>query len=162
MSLLGNANWDRWIFSSMTKYFEAEFGSTYDTFIEGTHRGLPDGTELIEFRLDGPMRRQVSHGYHILLVEINLLLRSFMDDDDFHKMRQLSGDAATWLGQNFCIYRYGDGIDDDDTLLGTLQLRNRKPLENVRINQFGQIEPQYRIEQATVEASFQIHLYEGD
>ena len=156
--MIGNPNWDRWIFSSMSGDFKTEFENDNQIFIEGTHHELPNDTELLEFRMDGPQRRQAHRGQFILYVEINILVRSFMDDDDFHKMRRLVGEVATWLGQDRCIYRYGDGTDDDESLLGTLTLKNRKPYENVRVNHFGQIDPAFRIEQATVEASFELHI----
>jgi len=160
MSVLGNPNWDRWIFATMSGKYKTQFESDFSIFIEGTHRGLPTNTELLEFRMDGPMRKQPSKGYFILGVEINLLVRSFMDDKDFHKMRRSCGMVATWLAQNHCIYRYGDGPYDDNSLLGTLQLKNRTFREEVRVNHFGQIDPQYQLEESTIEASFEMHLTE--
>jgi len=162
MSLTGNENWDRWIFATMSGDLQTQFGGTYQIFIEGTHRGLPTDTELIEFRMDGPYRRQPSRGCFILRCEINLLIRSYMDDDDFHKMRRLAGQVANWLGQDHCIYRYGDGPNDDQSLLGTLQLKNRAKNDNVLVNHFGQTDPKYRVEEGTVEATFEIHLHQGD
>lgn len=162
MSVTANEHWGRWIFATVSGDCKSQFEPTYPVFIEGTHRGLPTGTELIEFRMDGPWQRQPSRGCFVLRVEVNLLLRSFMDDDDFHKMRRLSGTVQSWLAQNHCIYRYGDGIDDDQSLLGTLQLKNRKLSDPVQLNHFGQIDPKYRLEEATVEATFEIHLQEGD
>lgn len=162
MSLTANEHWGRWIFATMSGDLDSQFNSTYEIFIEGTHRGLPENEELIEFRMDGPWIRQPSRGCFILRVEVNLLLRSYMDDDDFHKMRRLCGAVQSWLGQNHCIYRYGDGIDDDQSLLGTLELKNRKDSEPIRLNQFGQVDPRYRLEEATVEATFEIHLQQGD
>lgn len=162
MTVQGNPDWDRWIFATMSGDFAQQFDTDYQVFVEGTHRGLPDDTELVEFRLDGPHQKQPSKGYFILECEINILCRSYMDDDDFHKMRRLVGKVKSWLGQDHCIYRYGDGLNDDDSLLGTLQLKNRGPRNTVRVNHFGQVDHQYRIEEATVAASFEIHLNEGD
>lgn len=160
MSVLGNPNWGRWIFATMSGNFKSRFEGTFGTFIEGTHRGLPANTELLEFRMDGPMWKQPSRNYFILDVEINILVRSFMDDKDYHKMRRSTGEVAAWLAKNHCIYRYGDGPDDDNSLLGTLQLKNRTFRELLRVNHLGQIDPQYMLEEATVEASFQMYLTE--
>lgn len=163
MSVLPNEHWGRWIFATMSGDSKTQFEALgYEHFIEGTHRGLPSETELVEFRMDGPWLWQPSKGYFELRVEINLLLRSYMDDDDFHKMRKLMGATQAWLAQNHCIYRYGDGPDDDDSLLGKLELRNRSKSEPVQVNYFGQIDPKYRIEEATVEATFVMTLKEGD
>ena len=159
---VGNENWDRWIFATMSKDFNTVFAADFEIFIEGTHRGLPENTELLEFRLNGPQRRQPSLGYFILLVQINILVRSYMDDDDFHKIRRNVGKVTNWLADNHCIFRYGDGVVDDDTLLGELHLQNRAKSDPVQVNHFGQIDPKYRIEEATVEAEFEIHLNEGD
>lgn len=160
MSVLGNPNWDRWIFATMSGNLKSRFEGSFGVFIEGTHRGLPANTELLEFRMDGPTRKQPSRNYFILGVEVNILVRSFMDDRDFHKMRRSCGEVATWLAKNHCIYRYGDGPSDDNTLLGVLQLKNRTFRELVRVNHFGQIDPQYQLEEATVEASFEMYLTE--
>jgi len=158
MSVQPNPNWGRWIFASMSGEFKGQFESNFGVFIEGTHRGLPANTELLEFRMDGPTQKQPSRGYFILGVEVNILVRSFMDDRDFHKIRRSCGEVATWLMQNHCIYRYGDGPDDDDSLLGTLQFKNRTFREVSPINHFGQIDPAYQLEEATVEAVFELHL----
>jgi len=158
MTIQGDSNWDRWIFATMSGDCVTQFGSTYPVFIEGTHRGLPTNTELIEFRMDGPDQKQPSRSYFILSCEINILCRSFMDDDDYHKMRRLIGEVKSWLGQDHCIYRYGDGPDDDDSFLGTLQLKNRRSKELVLVNYFGQIDPKYRLEEATVAAAFDLYV----
>jgi hypothetical protein len=167
MSALINENWARWVFATMSGDFvnamAADTDVDFELFIEGTHKGLPTETELLEFRMDGPQTRQPSRGCFVLEFEINILVRSYMDDVDFHKMRRSCGKVATFLQKNHCIYRYGDGPDDDDeSLLGTLQLKNRRSDEHVRINNFGQIDANVRIEEATVEALFEIHLTEGD
>lgn len=166
MGALVNENWARWVFATMSGDFynalDADPDIDFEIFIEGTHKGLPTEKELLEFRVDGPQTRQPSRGCFVLEFEINILVRSYMDDDDFHKMRKACGKVVAFLGKNHCIYRYGDGPNDDDSLLGTLQLKNRRKNEPVRVNNFGQTDPQYRIEEATVAALFEIHLKEGD
>lgn len=166
MSAVGNENWDRWIFSTMSFDFVQQFTNDpdvdFELFIEGTHRGLPEETELLEFRMNGPQRLQPSRGCFVLTVQINILIRSYMDDNDFHKMRRNVGKVVNWLAQNHCIFRYGDGPNDDQTLLGELHLKNRNRSDRMQINHFGQIDPKFRIEEATVEAEFEIHLNEGD
>lgn len=159
MLVQSDANWDRWIWATMSKDFIAAFTPlNTDLFIEGTYRNRPEELELLEFRMDGPQQRQVSRGKFILDIEINILVRSKMDDVDFHKMRSLTGTVRRWLAQDHCIFRYGDGLNDDDTLLGTLGLNNRSPLDRVRTNYFGQIDSKYQIEEATIEGSFTMYL----
>jgi hypothetical protein len=157
---MSNVNWDRWIFATMSGNFVAEFSPNYSVFVEGTYRELPTGTELLEFRMDGAQLRQPSRSYFILSIEINILVRSFQDDEHFHKMRDTAGKVRDWLAQNHCIHRYGDGSLDDETLLGILQLKNRGKKDFVRVNHFGQIDPKYKLEEATVEASFEMHIDE--
>jgi hypothetical protein len=157
-----NPNWPRWIFATMSKDFIVQFSSDFEIFIEGTHRGLPTNTELLEFRMNGPQHRSPSKGYFILTAELNILIRSYMDDDNFHKIYTNAGLVSSWLAQNHCIFRYGDGPDDDDSLLGELHLQNRRKSQLVQVNHFGQIDPKYRIQEATVEAEFEIHLNVGD
>lgn len=162
MAVTGNENWDRWIFATMAFNFNEQFKNDFEIFIEGTHRGLPGNTELLEFRMNGPQRRQPSRGYFWLTVQINILIRSYMDDNDFHKIQRNVGKVVNWLANNHCIFRYGDGVDDDQTLLGTLHHKNRAKSDKVQVNHFGQIDPKFRIEEATVEAEFEMYLNEGD
>jgi hypothetical protein len=162
MAAIGNENWDRWIYATMGFDFNAQFQSDFEIFIEGTHRGLPEDTELLEFRMNGPQRRQPSRGNFILTVQINILVRSYMDDNDFHKMRRNVGKVVNWLCNNHCIFRYGDGVPDDDSFLGELHHKNRHKSDLAQVNLFGQIDPKFRIEEATIEAEFEIHLNEGD
>lgn len=160
---IGNPNWDRWIYATMGFDFTQQFGPpNFEVFIEGTHRGLPSNEELLEFRMNGPQRRQPSLGYFILTVQINILVRSYTDDKDFHKIRRNVGTVVNWLANNHCIFRYGDGVDDDQSLLGELHLKNRAKSDPVQVNHFGKIDIKTRIEEATIEAEFEIHLNEGD
>jgi len=147
-------NIDRWTFATLSGNFVTTF-SDVQTFVEGTLKERPVDQEYLEFRLDGPRKRQPSKLDLRFEFEINILVRTYMDDKNFHRMRDLCGRVREWLDQNHCIYRYGNGPDDDElSLLGELHLVNRKSFEAVRTNHFGQIDPKYRIEEATVEASY--------
>lgn len=164
MTVQSDPNWDRWVWATMTKEFRKNFSPPtftlmdVDLFVEGTGREKPDDAQLLEFRMDGPQQRKPSKNKFILEFEINILVRSLMEHGNFHKMRSLLGAVRRWLAQDHCIFRYGSGIVDDDTLLGTLVLQNRSPLDQVRTNYFGQISSEYRIEEATVEGSFKMYL----
>jgi len=152
-------NIDRWTFATMSGNFVGEFEADIQVFVEGTGKERPLNEEYLEFRLDGPRKRQPSRIDLRYEFEINILCRVFMDSKNFHRMRNLAGRVRTWLDQNHCIYRYGNGPDDDElSLLGELHLRNRKSFDAIRTNHFGQIDPKYRIEEATVEATFELHL----
>lgn len=152
-------NYDRWVFATMSGDFNATFTADTQVFVEGSDRERPVDVEYVEFRMDGPRKRQPSRIDIRYEFEINILVRTYMDSKNFHRMRDLCGRVREWLDKNHCIYRHGTGPDDNPSLLlGELHLVNRRSFEAIRTNNFGQIDPKYRIEESTVEASFVLHI----
>lgn len=160
--IVADPNWERWIFASMVDSFLTAFVSTGpDLFVEGTHRELPDDKALFEFRMDAVDTKQPSRGYFVLLAEISVFIQVRLDDDEFGSIRQRSGEIDVWLGNDHCILRVGNGPADDQSFLGNLQYQSRDKLDGVRKGNFGQIDAAVRIEQASVEASFEMTIHKG-
>ena len=150
-------HWPRWIFASASKYFEqiAQENNLH-FFIEGTERFTSDYQKYIEFRLDGPNMVELSKDYYRLEVEINLLWSFNQDQEDFHETERIKGiliEAMT----DICIYKYGNGASDDNSLLGVLSLKqdNRNL---IRVNNFGQIRQDVKLMQGTVEGTYLMEL----
>lgn len=151
-----NPNWARWILASASKHFmQLAAANNLHIFIEGTNRQTDNVPTHFELRIDGPQATELSKGYWQLDAEINLLYKVSLSDDT-HASAKVAGILQSGM-TDLCIYRYGDGPADDDTFLGTLSLRQdaRNP---VRLNNFGQIAPELRISQGTVEGSYRMHL----
>lgn len=154
---MNNPNWQRWIFASASKYFQG-IADAYPVqmHIEGVERTISDEEKWIEFRMDGPAVTEYSRNYYQLDVEINILWSVHMNSQDFHETKKLSG-ALVEAMTNICIYKYGDGVDDDDSLLGSLVLRQDK-YHPIRVNEFGQVRADTHLVQGAVEASYRMIL----
>ncbi len=149
-------NLSRWLYASTSKYFNT-IALTNDLhfFVEGTNRETNEQQKYIEFRLDGPNITELSKNYYRLDVEINILWSFNQDDEDFHAPESLKGILMDAM-QNICIYKFGDGPNDDDSLVGVLQLKQNQRIVT-RVNNFGQIRPDVRLLQGTVEGSFNMY-----
>lgn len=153
-----NKNWPRWIFASVSKHFDAEKNGL-KLFIEGQHRDTREDKDFLEFRLDGPYITEVSHNYFRLYIEVNVLVQSTKDQTSYHRIHENVGIAAAAFWNGIKVFKYGDGVGDDDSYLGCLRLvTDARGKERIQISHFGQIEPKTRLLQATVEGHYEMFL----
>ena len=149
-------NLARWIYASTSKYFNTiALANDLHFFVEGTNRETNEQQKYIEFRLDGPSITELSKNYYRLDVEINILWSFNQDDEDFHAPERLKGILMDAM-QNICIYKFGDGPNDDDSLVNTLQLKQDQRVVT-RVSNFGQVRKDARLMQGTVEGSFNMY-----
>ena len=115
--------------------------------------------DSVLFKMDGPIAHQGSGDVEWYTVEIMILLTDII---------QLTNDNAydiyTWAGvfqgsmlnDALGIYRFGDGVEDDDSLICCLapdpSVRN-----NVRVVSYGQIDKDLRIKQVSINGRFVLH-----
>ena len=152
-----NANWVRWIVSSIQQYFETN-KQGIELFFEGTPRETKDEKDFAEVRIDGPHITEISKNYFLLKVDVNILVQSTMDEEDFHRIHTNVGKLVSVM-TNIPIYKYGDGVDDDDSLLGCLRLvQDAQGREPILVARLGQIEPTTPIEQVDIEGHYKMHL----
>lgn len=153
-----NKNWPRWIFASVSKHFDAEKQGLH-MFVEGEHRDTRDKLDFLEFRLDGPYITEVSKGYFRLYIEVNILVQSTKNQTNIHRIHENVGIAAAAFWNGIKVFKYGNGVDDDQSYLGCLQLvTDARGKERIQISHFGQIEPKTRVLQATVEGHYEMFL----
>ncbi len=145
-------NWDRWIFASVSKKFDAA-KQGIPLFVEGQHRDETDKeADLFELRIDGPYYTEVSKDCWDVFTEINVLVQSAMDNKDFHQMRRLTGIASAMFTNTLEIFKFGDGVSDDDSLLDCMSLvQDKRGRERIQTSDFGQIETSVTVPQDTVE-----------
>lgn len=158
-----NVNWDRWIHSSINKYFTA-IAATHslpklfegvdtrtETFMDSPHR--------CEIRSNGPNTLEISSGYYELLVGINLFFTSRMEvpQESKYKQNDLLGIFIQAMQQPISILRLGTGGEDDDTLLGclTLETGNRDHLKTFH---FGQMDETLEYKQAAIDGKYTMFL----
>jgi hypothetical protein len=150
-------NWPRWIFASVSKHFQDRRG-TLTFYIEGQERDSPMPTDLLEFRMDGPYETEISKNYWDLYIEVSILIQAMKDDKDYHRIHRYCGLVAQAF-TSIPVYKYGDGVDDDQTLLGCLNLvQNVGKHERIQINHFGQIEKDTPLLQSSVEGHYRMDL----
>jgi len=155
-----NPNWPRWIFATVSKHFtDAGTVAGFPLFIEGQHRATRKLKDFFELRMDGPTLREVSKGCWILRVEINILVQSTMDDTNYHRIHQSVGVAAAAFEKAISVFKFGNNPQDDQTFVGCLQLlQSRETRDYIEINHFGQIDPQTKLVQSSVEGHYKMVL----
>lgn len=145
----------RWILASVSKHFSAQC-SALPLHIEGNAR-ITNPKDRLEFRLDGPYITEPSKNYFLIRVEINILVTTIVDEKDGHKYLRNTGIALTGFTDTISVYRYGNGVSDDNSFLGCLQLLSQDR-EKVVVSNFGLVEPTNNIYQSTVEGHYQMEL----
>lgn len=155
-----NENWARWVFASVSKYFEtACTGVATKFYVEGEERTIKDTEDTtIEVRMDGPDITDMGAGSYRLYIEVNVLV-GVKKSTDTHNLYRLLGSVQEAMLSNISVYKYGSdtgGVDTGD-LLGCLQLL-QNTREKIKTSVFGQIEKNTAIDQATVEGHFEMYL----
>jgi hypothetical protein len=153
-----NENWPRWIFASVSNHFNSNLGDLV-IFYEGLKRSAEfEETDLVEFRMDGPYFLQLNKDTWSVKIEVNILVQSTIDDADFHKIHKHIGIVVSAFVP-ITIYKYGNSLDDDDSIIGCFQLiQNIRNRELLTVSHFGQIDPEKQLLQATVEGHYETQL----
>jgi hypothetical protein len=152
-----NTNWSRWIFASICKHFDAHKDSL-TMFIEHQLRDTRLIKDFIELRMDGPRFLQASKDYWEITVEINVLIQSTLDDKDYHRIERSIGIVVNAF-TNIYVLRLGNGVSDDQSLLGCLKLiQNAGKREYLQVYRLGQVDKTNKIVQAVVEGHYRMEL----
>lgn len=152
-----NVNWARWIHASINKQFNDNCHSTVKLYIEGTERNTRAIKNFLELRIDGPKIDEISRNYYRLYVEINILAQALLDVD-IYQLQRLVGLAQS-LFVDIPVYKYGTGTEDTEALLGCLQrITSVRGSEFIDATNFGQIAPDNKINQATIETHYEMFL----
>ncbi len=151
-----NKHWSRWIAASCRKHFYDLRQGVY-FHVEGDDRSTIDQTEHVEFRIDGPDIKNPSKGWYVLDVAINILVKTNMNSENIDNMVVISGIIQAAFTETISVYKLGTGVDDDQSLLGCLRLRSDSQ-GSVLFNNFGQIDEDSRLTQATIEGRYRMEL----
>ena len=158
-----NPHWPRWIFASVADYFkQTAAGINLPILIEGIDEREAEkirANDHVEFRLNGPAVTELSRGYFRLDVDVNLLLTSMMGGQtrNAYDIVQQTGIFLQAAAGPIPVLKWGEGPEDDETLLGCLTLRTGKR-DAVRVIHFGQISRDDRLRQSAVDARYQLFL----
>jgi hypothetical protein len=153
-----NENWERWVNVSVNKHFAENKGDT-ECFIEGFTRNTQQLEDYIEIRIDGPDVRETSRGKWKLYFEINILVVVKTTHKDVYRIKRLTGRLVPLFLDCIEVRRWGNGPEDDQTLLGCLKLIvPEQPKEKVQVAYFGKIRPDTDILQSTVEGHYVLYI----
>lgn len=156
-----NVNLPRWMFSSMAEYFRTLTPAGVAYFVEGVdeEEALNFQADSMLFRMDGPVAFQSSGSEEWYKVEIQLLF-----SDIVATTLDNAYDVYTWAGiiqgamlnNSLPIYRYGSGVEDDQTLIGCLE-PDTSVTNNVRVASYGMIDKDQRVKQVSVNGKFVLY-----
>lgn len=150
----------RWIIASVSQHFEDK-REGIPMYIEGQIRQTSDLKDFFELRVDGPYYTELSKGFWRVYTEINVLIQSAQDKEDRFRIYKTAGVIAAAFEQVISIFKYGDEVGDDDSLVACLKLLGDKGArERIQISHFGQVAPATGISQSTVEAHYATELHE--
>lgn len=151
-------NWHRWIHASVHQHVANDLSAHYPVFIEGQQRITSKDTEQkFELRVDGPTFTIPSKGCYLGRVEVNVLCNVPMTDSDYSAPHRMAGLAAANLANAICVFRLGDGPEDDQSFLGRLTLLQEEG-DRLETNHLGQIGPKTKIVQVMVESHYLFEL----
>jgi hypothetical protein len=154
-----NESWNKWIVASIVKHFKAVLdAASIDNFIEGMSNRDLTKSEYVEIRVDGPYADERSKNDFILRVEVNLLVQTIVNPaKNLYRHAELQG-ICMGAFITIPVYKLGNEVEDDKTQFGCLQLNTDEPRDHVMAHNFGQVETDVKLQQASVEGHYKIEL----
>jgi len=156
-------NWPRWVQASVADHFKvAATAQGYPALVEGIDERLTEfieSTDRVEIRINGPFIREMSKDYYQFIVDANILIFSHMggSSPNAYLGTEMTGFMAQAASQSIPVFKYGTGVDDDQSLIGCLSLR-RGDSESVRVFHFGEINREDRLRQFGVDVSLEMTI----
>lgn len=158
-----NVNLPRWMFTSLSEHFRTVTGTipalTY--YVEGVDE--PEAGDFQNdtaiFKMNGPIAHQGSSNDEWYSIEIMVLLTDIIQltGDNAYSIYEWAGIfQGSMLNDVIQIFRYGTGVEDDDTLVGCLQ-PDPSVNNNVRVVSYGQVDKDLRIKQVSINGRFVLH-----
>ena len=156
-------NWPRWVQASVGKYFK-DVATTISipSLVEGIDERTStfiESQNRIEIRVNGPFIHEMSQGYWHFETDVNLLIFSHMGGalPDAYLGTMTAGYLAQAASNLISIYKFGTGVDDDQSLIGCLTLR-RGPEESVKVFHFGEVDLVNRLRQLGVDVRLEMDI----
>ena len=150
----------RWLRVSIDKHFTDLVN--LPVFVEGWKRDTRKLKDFYELRVDGPRINQPSKGYYIFYMEVNTLVQSAMDDEDYLRIEADISAVLNGFTDVIKVFKYGDGPNDTGEFIGCLRIQDAYGRERLLISRLGQLDPATELIQAIVEGHYQINLKEGE
>lgn len=132
--------------------------SSIGIFIEGTSSRDLSKSEYIEIRVDGPYVDERTKDDFMLKLEVNLLIQTIINPQkNIYRHAEMEGVCVSAM-ITIPIYKLGSEAADDQSQIGCLDLNTDEPRDHIMVHNFGQIETDIKLQQATVEGHYKIEL----
>jgi hypothetical protein len=157
-----NSNWARWIFSSLAYYLK-DVATTENlvALVEGLDERTTtfmEADDRCEIRITGPFTRELSRGYFHIEVIVNILFTShYGETKNQYAILDKIGAFHEAMDGAIAVYKYGTGVDDDQSLLGCLTPSNGRN-NTIRVLHFGQIDATTKLKQSMVDAHYMMDI----
>lgn len=158
MSVVIPTQWDRWIYSSVVKHFNARRAGIH-MFVEGFDRDTAGKIEFLDLRIDGPFYDETSNGEFTVKCEINVLC-TVVETANAYRVHEVTGIIAAAFTNCIALLKLGDPVRDAANTgleFGTLKQQVDKK-EKIIKSFFGKIRPDTEIIQASVEGHYRTSL----
>lgn len=151
-------NFPRWITASFIEQIRKRLNGGH-LFVEGRDRDTSKHPDHFELRIDGPYQDPCgTKSEYRFFMEVSILVNSTRNESDVYNHANMKGVAAEALNTDFCIYKIGNvGREDVDdlSLVGVMKLL---PSERIKSNEFGMIDTNTEVFQATIEAHYEMYI----
>ena len=142
----------RLILASVSRHFNNAVDADLSMFVEGEIRDTRKKKSFFELRVDGPDVKKLS-GITSFDFTVNILIQVAMDKSDFHHIQRVTGTILELFRNAITIYD-----NEDDSVIGCAGLVSDYKGRDVRIFQYGQIDPTIHIQQTAVAGTYKITL----
>ncbi len=166
---MGLSDWTRWTHASIADVMQATanacgIASLIEPVEERT-KTFMEAPSSATVRITGPFDTEFSKGYHVLRVDINVLLNGIIGGPgNGYDMFRYSGAFVDALSVEIPVYNYGnqpgDYIEDEPTTLVQIGCLRRLPRKAVNVFSFGQVEVAMRLAQMEVSAQLYMEVQE--
>lgn len=148
----------RWIQASYIKAIRPLMGEGIALYVEGEDRLTNKLAKFCELRIDGPyIQARGAAGEFSAYIEVNLLGTSTRSPDNIYDRQNLQGYLSWLLARDFCITKTGNESSPEGTDDGTFfEVMLQLPHDEIKVSDFGQIDPNTQVFQCAVEAHYQM------
>ena len=150
---MSRKHWPRWVKASIVKHFDDNRDSE-TLYIDPFKRPTNEDLSRLELRMDGPDIIEHNFNRFTISMEINCLVQTYQGPtDNRYKHEILTGKAIAIFTSGISVYKYGAGVDDDQTLLGCLVRKG-----NIIPTNFGTPDDSTDLVHSTVEGQYEMNL----
>lgn len=167
MSIAPDPNWVRWTNASIAYHFKTTLaGLTPSLFfyLEGDSRDTEGKENYCELRITGPDINQLSPKLFKLTVLIDVLVVNLKSSKNIQIFDQNIGFVTACFTNAITVYKAGNGPDDspdptnNPVELGCLKFHPEVGRDRVIVTRFGQRNPAIKLQEATIEAGYEMLL----